>query len=111
MRASEEQWRDRVRRWRESGLSARQFAEEIGVSPSTLTYWGWRFRRMAPRAQRKRSAVDNPRFVELPARVVEEPRFELELADGRRLRIPSEFDAAALRRLLSVLSGDGDASR
>jgi hypothetical protein len=34
----------------------------------------------------------------------EDGRFELELGDGRRVRIPMGFDAAALGRLLSVLS-------
>jgi len=30
-------------------------------------------------------------------------RFELELGNGRRLRIPATFEAAALERLLTVL--------
>ena len=107
MRASEEQWRERVRQWRGSGLSARQFAEELGVSASTLTYWGWRFRKVAPRSRRGRGkpALDTPRFIEVSAGVVEDQRFELELADGRRLRIPNGFDAAALQRLLVALNG------
>jgi len=29
--------------------------------------------------------------------------FELELAGGRRLRVPASFDATTLRRLLEVL--------
>jgi hypothetical protein len=32
-------WAKRVRRWKESGLSAKQFAAEIAVSAHSLTSW------------------------------------------------------------------------
>jgi hypothetical protein len=34
---------------------------------------------------------------------VAETRFEIELANGRRLRVPSVFDSSALTRLLAIL--------
>jgi hypothetical protein len=41
--------------------------------------------------------------VELVSDAVPDGRFELELAGGRRLRIPVGFEAEALERLLGVV--------
>jgi hypothetical protein len=42
-------------------------------------------------------------FVELPASAAGEP-FEVVLSSSLRVRVPSGFDATALRRLLDVLA-------
>jgi len=44
-RSSSEQWAKRVERWKASGLSAKDFAAEAGLKPSTLAYWRWRLSR------------------------------------------------------------------
>jgi len=49
------------------------------------------------------ASTDLARFIEVQA--VRDTGFEVELAGGRRVRVPSSFDAAALRRLLDVLEG------
>lgn len=36
------EWQKRVERWRDSGLSAKEFAAETGLKASTLSYWKWR---------------------------------------------------------------------
>jgi hypothetical protein len=41
-RESRETWAKRVERWRDSGLTAAEFAAEVGVNPRTLSYWKWR---------------------------------------------------------------------
>ena len=41
-RASAAQWAKRVENWKESGLSAKEFASETGLKASTLTYWKWK---------------------------------------------------------------------
>jgi hypothetical protein len=38
-------------------------------------------------------------------------RFEIELAGGRRLRVPATFDGDALRRLLAILEDDDRRTR
>src|SRR4051794_25466249 len=38
-RASRDEWRNRVARWRDSGLTAAEFATETGINPRTLTFW------------------------------------------------------------------------
>ncbi|WP_444547639.1 IS66 family insertion sequence element accessory protein TnpA [Sorangium atrum] len=40
-RVPREEWRKRVERWRDSGLTAAEFAGELGINPRTLMYWKW----------------------------------------------------------------------
>lgn len=40
----ESKWAKRVERWCESGLTAQEYAAEIGVNANTLQHWGWRLR-------------------------------------------------------------------
>src|SRR4051812_10046572 len=46
-RASREVWAKRVERWQDSGLTAKEFAAELDVSPNSLTFWKWKLRRLA----------------------------------------------------------------
>jgi hypothetical protein len=43
-KADREEWARRVQRWQESGLTAREFATEMGLKATTLTYWKWRLK-------------------------------------------------------------------
>lgn len=101
-----------VRRWRQSGQRAREFAESAGVNAGTLAYWAWRLKREGKdrgdrslkRGSRSSSApVGERSFVELVVDGREDGGFLLELGDGRRLRIPAGFDEGVLGRLLTVL--------
>jgi hypothetical protein len=47
MRASREEWAKRVKRWRESGLSAEQYASELGINAGTLKFWKYQLGRPA----------------------------------------------------------------
>jgi hypothetical protein len=84
------EWAKRVERWRDSGLTTAEFAAELGINSKTLTCCAWTLER-AP----------SPAFVELP-RHGATARFKLEVR-GRRLHIPSAFDAQQLRALLEIL--------
>jgi transposase-like protein len=116
-REPREVWEKRVARWRESGLTAKEFAGEVGVNANTLAHWAWRLDQAAAgspkEATQARSTKTTPSvsFVE----VVGAPRsdlraepdksrlyaaFELVLAGGRTLRVPVDFEAEALRRLI-----------
>jgi hypothetical protein len=114
MGAGRDRWAGLVRRWRRSGQTAREFAESAGVNAGTLTYWAWRLKREGkakgggdelPKRRARGSIASSGKgnFVELIVEGREERGFLLDLGDGRRLRIPPEFDAAALGRLLTVL--------
>jgi len=119
-RVGREEWRTRVERWRDSGLTAAEFAGELGINSRTLVYWKWALGRgeqqHAQRRERgakgsRSGAVTKSAAASTPvnASLVEiqtslgDARFELELARGRRLRVPASFDAEVLRRLLDVL--------
>jgi transposase-like protein len=102
-----------VRAWTASGLSAAQFAPQVGVSPSTLTWWRWKLRRegaQRTRSSRRRGRTKAPfPFVEIvPEATAEGPRvsavLELQLADVT-LRIPEGFEERTLVRVLQVLRG------
>jgi hypothetical protein len=104
-----EEWRKRVERWRESGLTAEQFAVETGINAGTLRFWSYRIAKEArgealtPRRRKSPAAIGPAPFVEVRGAEVASTGFELELGNGRRLRVPTSFDAGALARLLGVL--------
>jgi hypothetical protein len=121
-----EEWAARVQRWKESGLTATEFAAEMGLNPRTLSYWKWRLGREArsgsasaqPRSgsrSRQRSLPPSSRpieVVEVASRATEQPAaaretgFELQTGDGRwRLRVPANFDPQELGRLMTLMEG------
>lgn len=113
-RESREVWVKRVERWRESGLSASEFAAELGVNAATLAQWKYRL------AAEARAEAPSPTtttrqtvaFVEVkataepvtPALPAAESTFEVLLPSGITVRVPPQFDAAALRRLVDVMT-------
>lgn len=92
--------------WRASGLSLAEYGRQRGLDERRLSRWKRRLEESA--GVGRQMAAGTPEF--LPVRVVGvartfTPAFEVELGDPVRVRVPSEFDAAALRRLLGVLEG------
>lgn len=88
--AQREQLFDLVRRWRESGVAARVFAREHGVSASVLYYWHDRFRQASrPSPSRPSRAVTlAPVHLVDGAAADSGPTIEIVLATGDRLRCP-----------------------
>jgi hypothetical protein len=91
-----------------SGLSQQAFAERRGIPLSTLTWW--RRRRGRSARPRKLTSPSLLPVVVTPGGVERDsgPKipgggFEVELRSGDLLRIPVDFDAAALERLVVVL--------
>ena len=103
-----EVWRQRVEAWKASGLTAKEYAAKAGVDPGTLAHWKWQFGTEA-----RARAAPAPAFVEVvaassvgwdsPGRC-REP-IELVLVSGVRIRLPPDFEAAALRRVLDAVEG------
>lgn len=116
-RADRATWAKRVERWKDSGLSAAEFATELGISARSLTWWKWQLGKQAGPATaatlKKRSAVRSGRarkvrrprmkFVELPSASAPSEPLEVVLLSGVRVRVPMHFDAGALGRLLEML--------
>ncbi len=109
MRTGRDEWAKRVARWKDSGLTAKEFATELGINPRSLVFWKWQLGKGSGPATESSASVKSGRapartlpLIELGQSAAPVP-FELELGGGRRLAIPSAFDADALRRLLAVL--------
>ncbi len=116
-RASRETWAKRVERWKDSGLTAKEFAAELGINAHSLSWWRWRLSseagQLAPAARRRRphamskaapTTTSTPplTFVEMTAPIAAEP-LEVVLPSSIRIRVPSSFEASTLGRLLDVL--------
>jgi transposase len=108
-RTSSAEWQKRIERWNDSGLSAEQFAAELGINVGTLRHWKYFLAKQgrgsvsarAPMASA--SALVEVRASGAATATVSPSPFELELGAARKLRIPPQFDAVALERLLAVL--------
>jgi transposase-like protein len=120
-REGREVWAKRVARWRESGLTAKEFAADMGVNAHTLSHWAWQLGAAGDQAadRHRRTTTKRPapaKWVEVISRdhgnggsppaaaaSARSSSFELVLAGGRRLRVPPDFDSEALGRLLTVV--------
>jgi hypothetical protein len=47
MTETETKWTERVKEWKASGKTAKEFTQGCDFKPSTLTYWAHRVRRLA----------------------------------------------------------------
>ena len=131
-----EQWRERLKRQSESGLTVEAFCQKEGVSTSMFYKWQRHLRETSPqpassdlaetgqRTGKKRSqgprrqrskaaptgvaASEQPsEFLQLPVRSVRSmPWIELTLVDGTVVRIPQENHAALAIVLRALLSGN-----
>lgn len=96
-------WERRVARWAKSGLSRGEFADREGVKATTLGWWRWALRTTAPKesgALVKRDVA----FIEIEALATDAPieRIEVALANGRVVRVPSQFNEQELGRVLAI---------
>lgn len=108
-RESRETWAKRVERWKDSGLTAKEYAAEIGVNVHSLAWWKWRLSstsaaaKTGRRTRRARTPATTPlTFVEMTGAVSPEA-LEIVLPSSVRIRVPATFDARALGRVLEVL--------
>lgn len=102
--ATRSEWDERLRRWAKSRMSIEAFAAREGIDPQRLKWWRWKL------SGSPAPSASAPRFV--PVRVVESPveqvpggaALEVVLTNGRVVRVPAGFDAAALERVLAIAS-------
>ena len=99
---------DLVRRWRDSGRSARVFAQEQGVTPWTLYYWRERLTQQERPKARRRPRSSSRRLSLAPVHVLpsDEDRgsdLEISFASGDRIRVPSTIAADTLRRIIEIV--------
>lgn len=103
---AEARWRELLEAQESSGESVRDFARRRGLSATTLYWWRSELRR---RDRRRRASSER---IELaPVALLEADRptgsrggsFEVVLGNGRRVIVPSDFDAGALGHLVAAL--------
>jgi hypothetical protein len=117
-RATRAEWSKRVERWQDSGLTAKEFAAELDISPASLTFWKWKLRQTetgrtsmrggARRREKSRGTQTPTRFVQLvpaPDAPVATSPLEVHTVNGVVLRVPKDFDEPALARLVNLLGG------
>jgi hypothetical protein len=107
-RRSRAEWSDEVRRWRESGQTAAEYAAGHGLHAGTLAAWGSKIGDI--------EAAPGRSVAFLPVRVAEPaskesapatPVMEVVLRNGRRVRVGGGFDGDAVARLLDVAERGG----
>ena len=117
-RTSRATWAKRVERWQQSGLTAKEFAVELDVSPKSLSFWKWKLHREggptasvgdASEVEDGRSVTTSkaaPRFLELvPGMPRGAPPLEVVLSSGVSVRVPAGFDERMLARVIAILEG------
>jgi hypothetical protein len=115
-RERREVWEKRVERWREGGLTAEDFAAEVGCKAGSLRHWKYKLasekRRQHENAgpKAKPGAKEPPQvaFVELlrqpDAQTSSPDAIEVVLC-GATVRVRPGFDETTLMRLCAVLKG------
>jgi hypothetical protein len=92
--------RSHVRAWKKSSLTARQYAEQEGISHWSLYTW-------ATSLNRQVAKDEAPAF--LPVEVIEAPApvepIDLVLGNGRVVRVSCGFDSTTLSRVIEVAEG------
>jgi transposase len=99
-RRTKTQWREHVARWKSSGLSLKDYAATAGLNGITMRTWVRNF-------ESETSSTSNTRagFVEVraPAESPVNERLEVVLRNGVVVRVPTQFDAGALRQLIALV--------
>jgi transposase-like protein len=104
-----------VARWKDSGLTAKEFATEAGLNASTLYNWSAQLSAAARKhsahrgetaAQSLLCATPSPHIIELPVAAVASTTAIIELLLGEvRVRVPPGVDEETLTRVLRALAG------
>jgi hypothetical protein len=107
-RVDRDEWRRRIERWKDSGLTAKEFAAEKGINAGTLQFW--RSKLKGDLRPARRAALKGPSakilsgLVEVRgASAIVDQRFEVELRNGRRIRVAADFQPEGLKNLLALL--------
>jgi len=107
--AAEKAWIPILAQWKKSGLGVREFCRKRRLRESAFWFWKKELPdRERRRLEKRQPKPGGPALRILPVRVVRTPtsRVPLEILIGdRTLRIPGDFDAGILRKVLGVLEG------
>jgi hypothetical protein len=106
MTATETKWSERVREWKASGKTAKEFAEGQDFKPSTLVYWASCLRHRSDGAGKPLRSAPRVRM----ARVVPvSPRADdgiVVVVGAARIAVRAGFDRLLLREVIAALGGE-----
>jgi hypothetical protein len=104
MTETETKWSERVREWKASGRTAKEFAEGRDFKPSTLVYWASCLRTGgAPRTKKREARVRMVRVVPTSARAED----AIVVAVGTaRVAVRAGFDPVLLRQVVTALGAE-----
>ena len=100
--ALERQWRERVARWRASGLSVRAFCRQRGLTEPTFSYWK-RERPTRDQASREVALIAPPKFIPLTVLPSATLAVEVRCPSGYVVLV-SACDVSALAALFAALN-------
>jgi hypothetical protein len=111
-KASRAEWVKRVERWQDSGLTAKEFAAELAVSPNSLTFWKWKLGRErntqhdAAKTMKPAAKTTEPKFLQLVPthnEAVGGVPLEVVIRGDIVVRVPRDFDEHTLTRVVRAL--------
>jgi len=111
-KASRAEWVKRVERWQDSGLTAKEFAAELAVSPNSLTFWKWKLGRErstqndAAKTTKPVAKAAEPKFLQLVpthSEAVEAASLEVVIGGDVIVRVPRDFDEHTLTRVIRAV--------
>ncbi|MDC0742945.1 IS66 family insertion sequence element accessory protein TnpA [Polyangium mundeleinium] len=109
---AERRWRRIVEKWRRSGLPAREFAAQQGLSPYTIYWWSSRLGKQDAAQGTDSPAATIPKL--LPVEIVDEApltsqpppaALEVVLPHGEVIRVLLGADLTQLGRVVAALRG------
>ena len=107
MTETESKWSERVREWKASGKTAKEFVEGRDFKASTLVYWASCLRRGSGESavpERRKPRVRMARVMAVPSGADD----AIVIAVGAaRVAVRAGFDHALLRQVVKALGEDG----
>lgn len=105
-------WRGMIAAWGRSGLSQAEYCRRQRIQAVTFSWWKRRLSQSGAgagdrRQDRFRSAAVRAGFVEVRVPQVTRAAYEVVLSGGRMVRVPGDFDAQVLGRLIAAVEAAG----
>lgn len=96
-------WRELAGQWKRSGQNVTAFCRQRGLNPSGL--YAWRRRAESTAEATVEGAADFVPVTIVPSTVAPAPVLEIELRNGRMLRLHGELTPARLAAIANALEG------
>jgi transposase len=102
-------WRRWLVRWNRSGLTQTEFCRRHGLKLANFAWWKRRLtlRIGAGTSRSEARSASAAKFVEVALPAERASGYEVVLSGGRVVRVPDEFDAESVSRLISAVESAG----